>query len=372
MGYFVIAIVGIFVIFGSISNKARKKAAKTHQTAQESKGQITTSIPNWTYDEDDYIYEHEYSGRNLPLSYTVIDTETTGLHSNDRIVELAAVRVRNGAIESSYHKLINPGMPINPMASQVNGITDSMVKHSPSFRLVKDDFLSFIGNDILVGHNIPFDIKFINRELGYPITNRFVDTLKLARSCVCDTANYKLATLVKYFGLDKEQDHRALGDAELTFQVYEKLKEIDQERKLKEEAQMMSLQSVVELLQNSSAVLTQYDKAIVDYLTKKLKYKKNIAEQVPAVQSNVIGSIHFLYIQKQTINEEQFKRLLSIAERHQNEIDKRMAVVARIDIKSRTIQEPRTDWQRRTRDMQLESRLMSMVETAAASDTQAV
>lgn len=372
MGYFVIAIVGMFVIFGSISNKARKKAAKTHQTAQESQGQITASFPNWTYDEDDYIYEHEYSGRNLPLSYTVIDTETTGLDSNDRIVELAAVRVRNGAIEASYHKLINPGMPINPMASQVNGITDSMVKYSPSFQLVKDEFLSFIGNDILVGHNIPFDIKFITRELGYPMTNRFVDTLKLARSCVCNSTNYKLATLVKYFGLDKEQNHRALGDAELTFQVYEKLKEIDQERKLKEEAQMMSLQSIVELLQNSSTVLEQYDKAIVDYLTKKLKYKKNIAEQVPAVQSNLIGSIHFHHLQKQSINEEQFKRLLSIAERHQNEIDKRMAVVARIDIKSRTIQEPKTDWQRKTRDMQLESRLMSMVEVAAASKTQAV
>ena len=86
----------------------------------------------------------------------------------------------------------------------------------------------------------------------------------------------------------------------------------------------------------------------------------------------MIGSIHFLYIQKQSINEEQFKRLLSIAERHQNEIDKRMAIVARIDIKSRTIQEPKTDWQRKTRDVQLESKLMKMVETTATSEIQAV
>lgn len=157
------------------------------------------------------------------LNYTVIDTETTGLFQYDRIIEVAAARVRNGKIVETFETLINPQMKIGPGATAVNGITNEMVKDCPTFDKIESSLLDFLGRDVLVGHNIGFDLRFLNRELENPLFNPYVDTLTLARRYVHDTKNHKLATLVHYFGFDQEQQHRALGDVELTYLVFEKL-----------------------------------------------------------------------------------------------------------------------------------------------------
>ena len=106
--------------------------------------------------------------------YVMFDIETTGLSSDaDAIIELSALKVINHEVVDEFSSLINPGIHIPYYASSINGITDDMVKDSPSVKNVLKDFALFIGNSVLAGHNIKrFDLKFIQRDavlhLGKP------------------------------------------------------------------------------------------------------------------------------------------------------------------------------------------------------------
>ena len=98
--------------------------------------------------------------------YVLFDLETTGVScENDEVIEISALKVRDEFIVGEFSTLVNPGIPIPLYASDVNGITDEMVENSPSFKSVLSDFIEFVGEDILVGHNIAsFDMKFICRD----------------------------------------------------------------------------------------------------------------------------------------------------------------------------------------------------------------
>lgn len=98
--------------------------------------------------------------------YVVFDLETTGVSCyNDQVVEISAVKVKNGQIVEEFTSLVNPGCPISYGASQVNGITDEMVADAPSFDVALAEFLKFVGDYVLVGHNIhTFDMKFLYRD----------------------------------------------------------------------------------------------------------------------------------------------------------------------------------------------------------------
>ena len=95
--------------------------------------------------------------------YCVIDFETTGLNAKScSIIELAALKVRSGEVVDKYEQLVNPLRPIPPSATKVNHITDEMVSSEPILDDVIDDFLNFIGDDIILGYNISsFDLKII-------------------------------------------------------------------------------------------------------------------------------------------------------------------------------------------------------------------
>lgn len=163
--------------------------------------------------------------------YVVFDLETTGLScKEDEVVEISAVKVENGQIVDKFTHLVNPGMHIPYMASQVNGITNDMVKDCPGFESVLKDFLEFIGDSILVGHNIQkFDLKFIYRDLekyfGKTLHNDYVDTLPLAQMYLPDLDSHTLSDLAHHYGIESDGAHRALFDCEMNQQVYEKLGE---------------------------------------------------------------------------------------------------------------------------------------------------
>ena len=99
--------------------------------------------------------------------YTVFDLETTGISANmDDIIEISAVKVKGGIVQDTFSTLVNPGRHIPAQATKVNGITDQMVSEAPLIREAMTEFLRFVGEDILVGHNIQsFDMKFIYREV---------------------------------------------------------------------------------------------------------------------------------------------------------------------------------------------------------------
>lgn len=161
--------------------------------------------------------------------YVVFDLETTGLSSSiDRIIEIAAVKVRNGKIVDTFSTLVNPEMKIPKAASMVNGITDDLVEDAPKLKNVLEAFLVFTGNDVLVGHNIhSFDMKFI-RKAVYECSmeefeNDYIDTLYMARKCIPELSHHRLADVAEHFHISAEGAHRALNDCVINQKCYEKL-----------------------------------------------------------------------------------------------------------------------------------------------------
>ncbi len=161
--------------------------------------------------------------------YVVFDFETTGISSEtDDIVEISAVRAADGRITDEFSTLVNPGRPIPHSASMVNGITDDMVKDSPSVRDALTDFLKFAGDAVLVGHNIrTFDMKFLCRYArdfwGLTIGNDYIDTLQLARAYLPQLGHHRLTDLAVHYGISAEGAHRALNDCRMNQMVFEQL-----------------------------------------------------------------------------------------------------------------------------------------------------
>lgn len=166
---------------------------------------------------------------NTVNDYCVVDLETTGLSRvYDQIIEISAIRVRNNEITNTFTQLIQPTIPIPARATKKNGITNEMVKNAPAISEVISKFLEFVGDDILIGHNIGnFDLEFIEREckiiLGQSFTNAYIDTLILARQTF-DMYSYELSSLCRELGITQSQ-HRAESDCVSTKELYDKIKQ---------------------------------------------------------------------------------------------------------------------------------------------------
>jgi DNA polymerase-3 subunit epsilon len=161
------------------------------------------------------------------ITFVFVDVETTGLYVQfgERICEIALLKWRGGKDLATYHTLVNPERPISPGAAEVNHITDEEVKSAPTFHQIGDKVLEFIGDAVLVAHNAPFDMSFLETQLiisGFPpIENRIVDTLAIARMCYNFSGN-ALDRIALRYGLDTRNAHRALGDVMLTRQIFER------------------------------------------------------------------------------------------------------------------------------------------------------
>ena len=153
--------------------------------------------------------------------FTVLDLETTGgSPSSDRILEVGAVRVERGRIDGSFATLINPGVPIPSFISSMTGIREEMVAGAPPFSAVAEELTRFIGESVVVAHNLPFDLGFLNQEMGrtcgFILANPALCTVRLGRRLLPDLSDRRLDTLADYYGLSFRDRHRALGDAEVT------------------------------------------------------------------------------------------------------------------------------------------------------------
>lgn len=160
-------------------------------------------------------------------NYVVFDLETTGTsYKQDEVVEISAIKVDRHKAVSEFSTLVNPGCAIPYHASRINGITDDMVADAPVFETALADFLEYVGDYVLVGHNIhAFDMKFIYRDceryFGKIPENDYIDTLKLARACLPQLKRHKLTDLAGYYGVFMQGAHRALNDCRMNQAVYE-------------------------------------------------------------------------------------------------------------------------------------------------------
>ena len=170
------------------------------------------------------------SKRYVPC-YVVFDFETTGISPTyDEIIEISGVKVTDGKVVEEFSTLVNPGRAIPMQATLVNGISNRMVESAPTMEQVLPAFLDFLGDHVLVGHNIhSFDMKFLYRDLekyyGRTIDNDYVDTLWLARMLLPELKHHKLTDLAAYYGFSVDGAHRALNDCRMNQRVYEKLGE---------------------------------------------------------------------------------------------------------------------------------------------------
>ncbi|MCR5830145.1 MAG: topoisomerase DNA-binding C4 zinc finger domain-containing protein [Lachnospiraceae bacterium] len=168
--------------------------------------------------------------RKYVPDYVVFDLETTGIsYVKDQVVEISAIKVKNSVPVDEFTTLVNPMMHIPEQATAVNKITDEMVMSAPTFEFALQQFLDFIGDMVLVGHNIhSFDMKFIYRDsmrfFGQMVGNDYIDTLMIARNCLPGMRHHTLSDLANHFAISTEGAHRALNDCRMNQMVFEKLR----------------------------------------------------------------------------------------------------------------------------------------------------
>lgn len=163
--------------------------------------------------------------------YVLVDIETTGLSPiTDEIIEIGAIKVKQNKIVDKYNELIKVNREISPFITNLTGITNEMLQTGKNPITVYKEFIDFIGENVIIGHNVNFDLGFLTdkckKYINYNLTNDYVDTMYLARRLVKDTMNYKLGTLAEYFNVSYEGAHRGLKDVEITYEVYNCLRKI--------------------------------------------------------------------------------------------------------------------------------------------------
>lgn len=167
----------------------------------------------------------------FPDEYVMIDTETTGFSSTyDSMLEIGALRVRNGEIVDEFHTFVKYYASVPAFISELTGITDDMLIGAPSSSEAAMKAKEFIGDSVIVGFNVSFDINFINEALydcsGVSLCNQYVDVLRYARKLFPEFEHHRLRDMADYFGIERTKGHRASHDCLTTLRVFEELRRV--------------------------------------------------------------------------------------------------------------------------------------------------
>ena len=179
-------------------------------------------------------------------SIVAIDIETTGLsEERDAIIEIGAVRFKGRRVEDEWSTLINPGRHIPEFISALTGISDVEVRNAPRFREVAADLEAFVGDAPIIGHNVRFDMGFLQNAGLFPY-NVIIDTYELASVLMPTASRYNLGALGKQLGILLPATHRALDDARVTMAAFNRLFEIARELPLEVIAEIVRLSEPLE------------------------------------------------------------------------------------------------------------------------------
>lgn len=164
--------------------------------------------------------------------YCVLDTETTGLSAYyDEIIEIGMLKIRNGKIVEMYSQLIEPENEIDPFITELTGISNEMVAGMPHIEETQTAIMNFIGQDVIVGHNISFDIRFLNAAFNDAIDNEYMDTMQFSRKLFPELKHHRLSDMAELLKLTNNE-HRALADCVTTHELYECIKNIMRKKQL--------------------------------------------------------------------------------------------------------------------------------------------
>jgi len=192
---------------------------------------ITVSPVSYIEEQQSNLFDNDATvPETLMGEFVVFDFETTGLNSStDKIIEIGAVRMRDGKMTETFATLIDPQMPIPSAASEANNIFDEDVAGAPIIKDVIGDFYKFTRGATLVGHNAEgFDCNFLyfwGKQYKYNFDNPVQDTMKIAREKLPAGGKLNLGALCKRFNITLLDAHRALNDAIATAKLFRKLKE---------------------------------------------------------------------------------------------------------------------------------------------------
>jgi DNA polymerase III subunit epsilon len=168
------------------------------------------------------------------VDFVVVDTETTGLRPGpDRVIEVAAMRLRGGKVIDTFQSVINPGRYLPPFIVKFTGITQEMVEYAPTAKEILPDFFQFIDDATLVGHNLAFDLNFLTYEARLLRQNcpmDGLDTILLARRFLPGLKRFKLDMVAEHLKIQASNRHRALGDVETTAAVFLRILERAQQQ----------------------------------------------------------------------------------------------------------------------------------------------
>lgn len=179
--------------------------------------------------DDGVPIAYKPTDRNLKdATYVVFDVETTGLSNQyDQIIELAAVKVKDGEIIDKFERFSNPHEKLSETIINLTHITDDMLVDAPEIEEVLTEFKEWVGDAIFVAHNASFDMGFIDtgyERLGFgPSTNGVIDTLELSRTINTEYGKHGLNFLAKKYGVELTQHHRAIYDTETTAYIFIKM-----------------------------------------------------------------------------------------------------------------------------------------------------
>lgn len=240
--------------------------------------------------------------------YVVFDIETTGFSSkNDKIIEIGAVKLKDGEIVDSFSTFVDPKVNIPYKITELTSITQNMVNGQPTIDEVLPKFMEFVGDSILVAHNAAFDVGFIKKNLmdmGKTLKNPVMDTVPLARYLYPDLKKVKLNLVAKHLGISLENHHRAVDDAKATAEIlkfsFKKMKEemdIHDVKTLNEkylsniDVKKLPLHHIIILAKNQTGIKNLYklvSMAHLDYFARRPRLPKSIITEYR--EGLIIGS----------------------------------------------------------------------------------
>lgn len=170
--------------------------------------------------------------KKFVCDYVCLDLETTGLSKDrDKIIEIAIVVVKNNRIADTFTTLINPGFKISKRITDITGITNEMLAQAPTLDgNIANKVKNLIGNEIIMGHNVTFDINFLRNNI-HDFRNDHVDTLSLSRICLPHLGHHRLCDLSDFFNIETEF-HRAMSDVMTTISVFNCLSRYAEEKEI--------------------------------------------------------------------------------------------------------------------------------------------
>ncbi|HBZ6547007.1 TPA: PolC-type DNA polymerase III [Clostridium perfringens] len=240
--------------------------------------------------------------------YVVFDIETTGFSSkNDKIIEIGAVKLKDGEIVDSFSTFVDPKVNIPYKITELTSITQNMVNGQPTIDEVLPKFMEFVGDSVLVAHNAAFDVGFIKKNLmdmGKTLNNPVMDTVPLARYLYPDLKKVKLNLVAKHLGISLENHHRAVDDAKATAEIlkfsFKKMKEemdIHDVKTLNEkylsniDVKKLPLHHIIILAKNQTGIKNLYklvSMAHLDYFARRPRLPKSIITEYR--EGLIIGS----------------------------------------------------------------------------------